>query len=255
MLITAPRASVTTHFATPFHTSESTSARDSFVRSSQARGLDTMWRIARLRQKLPTELPQTDFTDIEALLEKRGCKNLTASVKKAYSVAESAHAGMTRQDGTPYIHHPARVCAFLISECGVKDAEVLQAALLRDVVEDTSVTVKDIEAQFGKKTAEYVDWLTKPSADAFASKEQLNAYQAGRIARAPRQVRMVKVADRIDNVSDLHLLPNDGKMERYLKDTRENYLKLAKDTDPALFRFLDLRVSQLENLAELNAAA
>lgn len=214
-----------------------------------------MWQIARLRQKLPSELPRTTFAEIEALLVKSGSEELAPAVKKAYSVAESAHAGMTRQDGTPYIHHPARVCAFLISECGVKDGEVLQAALLHDVVEDTPVTVKDIEAQFGQKTAEYVDWLTKPPAEGFASKEQLNAYQADRIARAPQQVRMVKVADRIDNVSDLHLLPSDGKMERYLKDTRENYLRLAKDTDPALYRFLDLRVSQLENLAELDAAA
>lgn len=89
----------------------------------------------------------------------------------------------------------------------------------------------------------------------FASKEKLNAYQADRLTRAPKQVRMIKVADRVDNVSDLHLLPNDGKMERYLKDTRENYLNLAKNTDPALYRFLDRRVSQLENLAELSAAA
>jgi (p)ppGpp synthase/HD superfamily hydrolase len=118
-----------------------------------------MWQLARLRQKLPTELPKTGFADIEALLVKSGSEELNPAVKKAYSMAESAHAGMTRQDGTPYIHHPARVCAFLISECGVKDVEVLQAALLHDVVEDTSVTVSDIEAQFGRRTAEYVDWL------------------------------------------------------------------------------------------------
>ena len=254
MLITAARTSLTS-IATPLHSSKSTSVPDSFARSNPTRGVETRWQIARLRQKLPTELPKTGLADLEALLVKNGSEELTPAVRKAYSVAESAHAGTTRQDGTPYIHHPARVCAFLISECGVRDAEVLQAALLHDVVEDTSVTVKDIEAQFGRRTAEYVDWLTKPSADGFASKEQLNAYQASRIARAPREVRMVKVADRVDNVSDLHLLPNDGKMERYLKDTRENYCQLAKDTDPALYRSLDLRVSQLEMLAELSAAA
>ncbi len=255
MLITANPTFATTTISAPISSPRPSLALDAFSRSTPAHGTQRMWQIARLRQKLPAELPQTDFADIEALLAKNGSEELTPAVRKAYSVAESAHAGMTRQDGTPYIHHPARVCAFLISECGVKDGEVLQAALLHDVVEDTSVTVKDIEAQFGRKTAEYVDWLTKPSPEGFASKEQLNAYQADRIARAPQQVRMVKVADRVDNVSDLHLLPSDGKMERYLKDTRQNYLKLAKDTDPALYRFLELRVSQLENLAELNAAA
>lgn len=227
---------------------------DRFTASSPTNSSDKAWQIARLRQKLPVELPKTEFSDLHRLLQANGTEELAPQLEKAYSVAATAHAGMTRQDGTPYIHHPARVCALLIEKCKVDDVSVLQAALLHDVVEDTNLSVKEIESQFGKKTAEYVDWLTKPSAEGFTSKEELNAFQAQRLARAPKSVKMIKVADRMDNVSDLHLLPPDGKMERYLKDTRQNYLGLAAETDRDLHRALDTRVHQLETLVALTAA-
>ena len=227
---------------------------DTYTPAGRSSRPDTRWQLALIRQKLPNELPHTNFSHIEQLLKKKGSMEVTAAVKKAYDVAESAHAGDTRQDGTPYIHHPARVCAFLISECGVTQPEVLQAALLHDVVEDTPTTIQDIEAHFGKKTAEYVNCLTKPSQEGFRSKQELNAFQAERIERSPKEVRMIKLADRIDNISDLHLLPPDGKMERYVKDTRDNYLELAARTDSHLYHKIHGRISQLEQLVQLRAA-
>ena len=253
MLITAPQA-----FFSPSELRRPVPKQqvinDTYTPASRSLGADSRWQIARIRQKLPTELPQTNFSHIEKLLKSKASPEVTEAVKKAYEVAEAAHAQDTRQDGTPYIHHPARVCAFLISECDVTQPEVLQAALLHDVVEDTPTTIQDIEANFGKKTAEYVDWLTKPSQEGFGSKQELNAHQAGRIKRAPKEVRMIKLADRMDNISDLHLLPPNGKMERYVKDTRENYLDLAAQTDLKIYGKMQLRVTQLEQLAHLRAA-
>ncbi len=253
MLINSARGPVLASVL-PRHTSKQPNAGDAYIPSGRASELDSKWQLARIRQKLPTELPTTNFSHIEKLLKSKASPEVTEAVKKAYEVAEAAHARDTRQDGTPYIHHPARVCAFLIAECGVTQPEVLQAALLHDVVEDTPTTIQDIEATFGKKTAEYVDWLTKPSSPNFNSKEERNAYQAARIERSPKEVRMIKLADRMDNISDLHLLPPNGKMERYVKDTRENYLDLAAQTDLKIYGKMQLRVTQLEQLAHLRAA-
>ena len=221
---------------------------DTFRSPSGPETADPRWAIARIRQSLPSQVERTNLTDLHKLLDERGLGRHKQSLSKAYEVARKAHAGVTREEGTPYIHHPARVCATLIKTGGITDIDVLNAALLHDVVEDSPLTVSDIKHQFGGRTAGFVELLTKPSSSAFSSKEECNRFQAQRLAAAPREVRMVKVADRLDNVGDLHLLPPNGKMSRYLKDTRENYLPLAQDTSDALHAALQLRVCQLERL-------
>ena len=220
---------------------------DQFSRTRHS-AVDPRWEIAKLRQKLPTGVETTNWNDLASALNKQGLSEHIPFLSQAYQVADVAHAGVTRQEGTAYIHHPARVCENLISKHGIKDPNVLAAALLHDVVEDSPLTVSDIREQFGSKTAEYVDWLTKPEASKFASKQARNEFQAQRIAKAPREVRMVKLADRLDNIGDLHLLPANGKMPRYLKDTRENYLPLAQATDAKMTSAIQTRLNQLEQL-------
>lgn len=231
------------------------SPTETFRRASSGFGDESKWQVARLRQALPSSVERTGLAELSLLLDQHGLSEHKEAISKAYKVAEAAHAGVTRQEGSPYIHHPARVCAMLIKEADVKDPDILCAALLHDVVEDTPMTVADIKAQFGVRTSDFVEWLTKPDSSKFPSKEACNRYQAERLSRAPREVRLVKVADRLDNVGDLHLLPNNGKMEKYLRDTRENYLPLAQATSEVLFRKLDTRVAQLERLAQLQQAA
>ena len=80
-------------------------------------------------------------------------------IEAAYRLAEEKHSGQFRQSGEPYIVHPLAV-ATIVAELGM-DTESVMAALLHDVVEDTDVTLEQIEKLFGKEIASLVDWLTK----------------------------------------------------------------------------------------------
>ena len=80
-------------------------------------------------------------------------------IEAAYRLAEEKHSGQFRQSGEPYIVHPLAV-ATIVAELGM-DTESVMAALLHDVVEDTDVTLEQIEKLFGKEIASLVDGLTK----------------------------------------------------------------------------------------------
>ena len=74
-------------------------------------------------------------------------------IERAFKFAKSAHAGIRRRSGEPYIMHPIEVARIVSQEIGLGSTSIC-SALLHDVVEDTEYTVEDIEAQFGKKIAE-----------------------------------------------------------------------------------------------------
>ena len=80
-------------------------------------------------------------------------------VIKAYELAKSAHAGVFRKSGEPYIIHPIAV-ANILADLEL-DMEVIAAGLLHDVVEDTPYTYEDITELFGKDIADLVDGVTK----------------------------------------------------------------------------------------------
>ena len=80
-------------------------------------------------------------------------------IRKAYELAEKAHAGQTRVSGEPYISHPVAV-SYILAELGM-DSDTLCAALLHDVVEDTETTLEDISKLFGSEIALLVDGVTK----------------------------------------------------------------------------------------------
>ena len=82
-----------------------------------------------------------------------------ARLADAYRFSEAAHKGQTRQSGDPYISHPLAVAEILAG--WHLDGQALMAALLHDVMEDTSVTKAEISDTFGKPVAELVDGLSK----------------------------------------------------------------------------------------------
>ena len=90
-------------------------------------------------------------------------------IERAFRFAKSAHSGVRRRSGEPYIIHPIAVAKIVSQEIGLGSTSIC-AALLHDVVEDTEYTVEDIEAQFGKKIAQIVDGLTKISGGIFGDK-------------------------------------------------------------------------------------
>ncbi len=97
----------------------------------------------------------------------------TALIRQAYAIAREAHEGQQRASGEPYIDHPVEVANILINLR--LDAASIAAALLHDVVEDTSVTKEQVEQFFGREIAHLVDGVTKLSALEAQTKEEAQA--------------------------------------------------------------------------------
>ena len=87
-------------------------------------------------------------------------KEETRMIRKAFDVAVEAHKDMRRKSGEPYIYHPIAVARICAEEMGL-GATSITCALLHDTVEDTHITLEDIEELFGEKSRRIIDGLTK----------------------------------------------------------------------------------------------
>ncbi|MBX3380507.1 MAG: bifunctional (p)ppGpp synthetase/guanosine-3',5'-bis(diphosphate) 3'-pyrophosphohydrolase [Phycisphaeraceae bacterium] len=120
--------------------------------------------------------------------------------REAAAFAARKHSGQFRRDGrTPYFAHVVRVAMTVSEMFGCHDEEVLAAALLHDLIEDTTTDYEDILERFGKSVAGMVASLTKNMAIPEAMREK--EYD-GRIAKADWRVRLIKLADVYDNLID-----------------------------------------------------
>ena len=120
--------------------------------------------------------------------------------QRAASVAARFHQGQTRKDGkTPYIAHPFHVAMTVRDIFGVDDPVALAAALLHDVIEDATADYDDLANEFGPEVAAVVAALTKDKRRPEALRE---AEYDRRLAAAPWQARLIKLADVYDNISD-----------------------------------------------------
>ncbi|MCC6285910.1 MAG: bifunctional (p)ppGpp synthetase/guanosine-3',5'-bis(diphosphate) 3'-pyrophosphohydrolase [Phycisphaerales bacterium] len=125
--------------------------------------------------------------------------------QRAASYAAFKHRHQTRKDGrTPYIAHPFRVAMTVRDVFDCADPQALAAALLHDVIEDTTTDYDDIADLFGEGVAEIVSAVTK--AMHLPERAREAEYDA-RLARAPWQARLIKLADAYDNLSDAHTSP------------------------------------------------
>lgn len=182
------------------------------------------------------------FDRLVKLAEEHSPKVREKTLKKAYDFGRKAHDGQYRQSGAAYICHPLEA-ACILAKLGV-DEETLVAAILHDVPEDTSYTVEDIENRFGKRVAAIVNALTKLSRVYY--KHSMGERQIMSLrkmfletAEDPRVV-VVKLADRLHNMSTIHYLRPD-KQQRIARETLEIYAPLAN-----LYGIYELR-RQLED--------
>jgi len=151
---------------------------------------------------------------------------MASKIERAKLLATNAHSNHFRRDGkTPYINHPAQVVQTLLN-WGITDEDIISAAWLHDTVEDTNLTCPDIEKEIGSVVADYVWNLTKVENKDYGKMEQ---DYIDKISNAPREVKLIKLADIMANLLDMHNIPNlDYKFEKYL-GKKIKYLRAVSD--------------------------
>ncbi|MGI6096977.1 MAG: RelA/SpoT family protein [Dethiobacteria bacterium] len=154
-------------------------------------------------------------------------KDEWAVVERAYEYALAAHAGQRRESGESYITHPLEV-SIILAELEL-DLVTIVAGLLHDVVEDTEITLEQIEKDFGPEVALLIDGVTKLSSFEFTSKEEHQAENLRKMFLAMAKdirVILIKLADRTHNMRTLGYL-RSSKQKEISKETLEIYAPLA----------------------------
>ncbi len=148
-------------------------------------------------------------------------------IEAAYAVAKDAHKDQVRRSGDAYITHPVGV-ASVLAELGLDDTTIA-GALLHDAVEDTPVTLIDVERDFGVEVAALVDGVTKLDRIHFDSKEeQQSATMRKMLVAMAKDLRvlLIKLADRLHNMRTIASMPDD-KQQRIAQETLDIYAPLA----------------------------
>jgi GTP diphosphokinase / guanosine-3',5'-bis(diphosphate) 3'-diphosphatase len=182
-------------------------------------------------------------------------------IRKAYEFSDRVHAGQLRETGDHYIEHCLEV-AFILAEQHM-DSTTIAAGLLHDVVEDTQVTIEEIQKEFGDEIAHMVNGLTKLSNLTYKSTTEKQVdYFRKMILSMSEDIRVIiiKLADRLHNMSTIDPLPLDRKQPIAI-ETREIYAPIAhrlgmakmkcdledlsfKTLEPENYAFLEKKVRQ-----------
>jgi GTP diphosphokinase / guanosine-3',5'-bis(diphosphate) 3'-diphosphatase len=186
--------------------------------------------------------------DILAKVEKHHPGDNLDLIRRAYIFSAKEHKGQVRASGEPYLTHPLEV-SNVLAEMKL-DAVTVSVGLLHDVVEDTLVSLKDVETMFGPEVAHIVDGVTKISQIQFTSKEEKQAENFRKMLLAMTddiRVIMVKFADRLHNMRTLQYLSSERR-EAIALETMEIYAPLANRLGMGRIRgeLEDLSFSYLE---------
>ena len=151
-------------------------------------------------------------------------------IKRAYLLASKLHEGQFRQSGEPYISHPLSVAYILAST--YNDTETIVSGLLHDVVEDTDITLGEIESIFGSNVARLVDGVSKLKGMNFSSKSEKVEANTAKILRAINddiRVIHIKCADRLHNMMTIGF-KSEFKQKENALETIDLYVPLAYRT-------------------------
>ncbi|MBX6330514.1 MAG: bifunctional (p)ppGpp synthetase/guanosine-3',5'-bis(diphosphate) 3'-pyrophosphohydrolase, partial [Gemmatimonadaceae bacterium] len=187
---------------------------------------------------LKTVIPGWDLQS-DPLVERLDTDLLT----RAYQFSHQAHLGQKRSSGDDYVLHCVEV-AKILADLHL-DSVTVASGLIHDVVEDTAVTVADVEREFGREIAQIVDGVTKISNISFRSTQerQVENYRKLLLSIAKDvRVILIKLADRLHNMRTLEYLPEE-KRRRIAQETMDLYAPLAHRFGMARMRW------ELEDLA------
>ena len=147
-------------------------------------------------------------------------------IRKAFDVALEAHRPMRRKSGEPYIYHPIAVAKIAAEEIGLGTTSII-CALLHDVVEDTDITLEEIEAQFGSKVSNIINGLTKISGVFDTNSPQAENFRKMLLTMANDvRVILIKLCDRLHNMRTLEHMSDKGQL-KIASETTFIYAPLA----------------------------
>jgi guanosine-3',5'-bis(diphosphate) 3'-pyrophosphohydrolase len=172
-------------------------------------------------------VPVSPFDELITAVKEARPKEDVAPIEKAWRFASQYHAGQTRSSGEPYMIHPLAVAKILADMR--MDVVSIETGLLHDIVEDTTVTLPEIQKNFGDEVAKCVDGVTKLSKIDFFSAEdrQAESYRKMLLAMVNDiRVIIVKLADRLHNMRTLEFLSPERR-ERIARETLEIYAPIA----------------------------
>ncbi len=173
------------------------------------------------------EAASAELTPLLASYRRRHPKSPVSTISRAYRVAADAHESQMRSSGESYIFHPLAV-AQIVADIGLDEISVT-AALLHDAVEDTEITVADVERDFGAEVAAIVDGVTKLERIRFDSREEQQAASMRKMLVAMAKdlrVLVIKLADRLHNMRTIAAMPLE-KQQRIAQETLDIYAPLA----------------------------
>ncbi len=150
-------------------------------------------------------------------------------LNRAYVFTVQKHGTQKRASGDPYFSHPIEV-AGLMTDLKL-DEETIITALLHDTVEDTLVTIEEVESKFGADVARLVDGVTKLSKIEAQTEDERAAENLRKFLLAISddiRVLLVKLADRLHNMRTLHFISKPEKRRRIAKETMDIYAPLAE---------------------------
>jgi GTP pyrophosphokinase len=181
------------------------------------------WR----RQQTASATSTAELAPLLATYRTRHPKRPINTINRAYRVAAEAHRSQMRGSGESYINHPLAV-AQIVADIGL-DETAVAAALLHDAVEDTEITVDDVDRDFGPEIAGIVDGVTKLERIRFDSREEQQAATMRKMLVAMAKdlrVLVIKLADRLHNMRTIAALPLE-KQQRISQETLDIYAPLA----------------------------
>lgn len=195
---------------------------------------------------------QNDREALWAELRKHLPSAVHPAVETAFRLAERVHQGQGRKTKgevpIPYITHPLRVALILAEEWECAEAETLAAALMHDVIEDAQPPESpeqlslEIRRNFGTEVENAIWTLSKPTPGPMEVRTARDARYFSELRKAPEWVRLIKCADRVDNLRDARAWGDKEFWSRYSSETIGWHLFLARETAPiaevALFKAL-----------------
>ncbi|KAK3761696.1 hypothetical protein RRG08_016128 [Elysia crispata] len=152
-----------------------------------------------------------------SLSQDEALSKVVKEIVRCTNFAALKHKDQRRKDKqqTPYVNHVIGVAHILVSEGGISDVSVIQAALLHDTVEDTDTSFYELQAEFGEDVANLVKEMTD---DKSLPKAERKALQISHASQASYRAKLVKLADKLYNLRDLRRCTPEGWSEERVQE-------------------------------------